>query len=716
MQITFLFMLRQSSIFIGFMLAILALVQPAYAQSSQATSGTLEEIVVTAQKRNENLQDVALSITAFTDEELKASGIQDTWDLMLRTPGMALSTNGANAHLYLRGVGSDILGVGNEPSSAIYLDGVYLGRSQNAVTTLLDTERIEVLRGPQGTLYGRNVVGGALMLYSKRPTDEFEAEGSLEFGNFDTIRFKGAMGGSLVPDKVNARVAILKADRDGFVDNINPAASIAKLQDEDRIGVRASIQTFFTPNFDLLVSADYLRDESSGPPSKVFTPGLANTVGGAVLIPDLFTVNMDSDNVREIENWGIHATATWDAGPVIAKTLVAYRTNFWDLFIDSDGTEVSQQDVAWNEDQEQVSVEFQLLSDSDGPLEWVAGFYYFWEDSQSTATIIQPTNGIRFDLPSENLTNAYAGFGQASYWITEKIKLTAGVRYSWEEKVHLVDFLFNGAPFLSNPGKESWDAWTPTFGIDYKLNDDILLYFKATRGFKSGGFNSVGVAGEQFDPEIIWAYEIGMKSQWLDNRLQLNTGAFYYDYTNLQVTRWTQTFTAVENAAQAEIFGGEIEVTALPVSDLELTVGIALLDATYKGYVTADPAQLALGPVDLSGNTLRDAPEFTASIVAQYTWPIRFGSLTLHGEYQYQSEIFFNPFNEDEVKQSGFDTAGARLSFDSNDGRWGVAVFGRNIFDDEYKTTVFRFDSTGFNTLGNVGQPRTFGIELTARY
>jgi iron complex outermembrane receptor protein len=689
------------------------MVAPAISQD--LGSNPLEEVVVIAEKRAESLQDVALSITAFTENELRAFGVQTTWDLMERTPGMMLSVNGPNAHLYLRGVGSDILGVGNEPSSAIYMDGIYLGRSQNAVATLLDVESVEVLRGPQGTLYGRNAVGGALLIINNRPTDRFEAEGRFQYGNLDKTYFQGSISGPLIRDRVNGRLAILKSDQDGFVDNEFPGAG--REQGDDSFGVRGALEASITDDLDLYLSADYIINKESGPVSKVLTPGLANEAG-AVFIPDFHTVNLDVDNERELKNYGILGELTWDLGAVLAKAIVGHRDNRWDDRQDSDGTEIAQQILEWEETQDQQSVELQLLSDSDSDFEWVVGTYAFWEDSALDVALIRPIDPFLslIEVNATNETDAYAAFGQASYWISKQLKATAGLRYSWEEKDHIADLGINGLLLLSTPGKESWDAWTPKFGLNFYWSDATLLYFTATNGFKSGGFNSVG-GGESFDPEYLWAYEIGMKTQFLDRRAQLNIGAFYYDYSDLQVTRWTQNLTVVENAAQATIIGSEIELLTNPVQGLELSLGISLLDAEYDEYETFNPAFLDLGLQDLSGNKLRDAPDFTANLMAQYSIPVaEFGALTLRGEYNYQSEVFFSPFNERDVRQSGYELVNVRATLRPNNDRWEVSLWGRNILDEDYLTTAFRFDSTGFNVLGNVGAARTYGIDVGIRF
>lgn len=686
-------------------------------ESPKEDARGIEEVIVTAEKRESNLQRVPISITAFTAEDLQGGGVEDSWGLQLRTPSLSISSNGPAGHLYIRGIGSDQLGVGTEGSTSIYLDDVYMGRTQNALSTLLDVQQIEVLRGPQGTLYGRNSVGGAIKIRSALPTRDYQAHGALEIGDYDKRRFEAVVSGPIVNDRLLFRFAGLTSQRDGFVKNINPNARGA-LQDEDVVRLRASTRYLPSDRLTLDVSADYYHDKSTGPVSKVLTPGTGAGLG-AVFIPDPYTVNFDVQNTRDLENWGVTSNIVQDLGSMSFRSVTGYRENEWFQDLDSDGTEIAQQQVVWGEKQKQFSQELQLSSNGDTRLDWLVGLYYFWEHADFDVSLLRPLDAGLFNitLPSSNKTNAYAAFAQGTYHLNDALRVTAGIRYSDEKKDHVVEtFINDGISLGRSPGKKSWAAVTPKVGLEYQATPRALLYVSATRGFKSGGFNSVG-GGESFDPEHLWSYEGGLKTQWLNNLLQVNGGIFYYSYDDMQVTRWTQNLTAVENAAKAHVTGGEIEIVALPFKGLDISIGASVLDAKYDKYITANPANIGEPPRDLKGNTLRNAPEATLSTVAQYTHPVgQQGALTWRVEYQWQGKTYFDPFNQPIVQQDPFSVVNARLTYAAAGDRFSVSAYGKNLFDEEYFTAVFRFDSTGFNHLANVGDPRTYGLRVDVRF
>lgn len=677
----------------------------------------IDEIVVTAERRAETLQNVPMSITALAGEDLRAAGVLDTRALEFQTPSLSVSSNGPAGSLYLRGIGSDQLGVGSEGSTSIYLDDVYLGRQQNALSTLLDVQRVEVLRGPQGTLYGRNSVGGAIKIVSAVPTSDSFAKVGLSVGNYDAAGVEAVINGPIVPDKLMGRVAALWDYHEGYVKDINPAAT-RRLDDGNILRLRAS--TRYLPSDDLTVdlSADYSKDRGTGPVSKVLTAGTANALG-ARLIPDPYTVNFNIQNARVVEDWGLTSNVAWDLGALSLRSITGYRRNRWSEDIDSDGTEVPQQEVVWAERQQQFSQELQLTSAASEKFDWIGGLYYFYESSHFDVALLRPLDPALFAirLPSQNKTNAFAVFTDGTYHVTDRFRVKGGLRYSYEKKDDDVSLLLNdgilGGQF---PGNAAWQAVTPQAVLEYQAAARTLLYASVTRGFKSGGFNSVG-SGEKFDPEYLWSYEVGMKSQWLDNLLQVNADSFYYNYRNLQVTRWIDNLTQIQNAARARVVGGELEVVALPTAGLNISLGLSLLNAEYTDYVTSNPATINEPPSNLAGNKLRNAPGVTANIAAEYTHRVPLGgALTWRLDYHWQSRVFFDPFNQPMVQQEPYGIAGARVTYASPTDRIHVSAFGKNIFNREYFTTVFRFDSTGYNYLAQVGEPRTYGVRVDLRY
>ncbi len=695
--------------------------------ANDARAQALEEIVVTAQRRAESVQDVPLSITAFSGAALERSGINDTFELQFNTPGLVLSTNKSQGQPYIRGIGTDILTVGTDSSVATNVDGVYQTRNNASIQEFFDVERVEVVKGPQGTLYGRNATGGAINLVTRRPTTEgVEGYVDFSFGNFDALRAEAAIN-MPVSDQVALRVAAVAHQRDGFSEDI---LNDRDLDDADIFGARLSLLARFNERFEAELRGYLTRETSAralaGKPNyNSFSPAI--NVFGAEFIADEREVQLNHPNENEITDDQIHLELRYDAGPVQVKSLTSWDNRTLEEIVDIDSTEV---DFAWDTDDQEAETwiqEFQVLSQDDGPLQWVLGAYYLSENADQRFIVYVPPIGGIIDPVAEIETEAWALFGEGSYQLTESWSVTAGLRYSQEEKTQsLVTTLTDPVGGLGTPGgvfttvqggNETWDALTPRFGIEYEPNDTLLLYGFVSRGFKSGGFNTAG-AGEMFDPEFIWSYEAGVKSNWADGRVQVNAAAFYYDYSDLQVNRFEpQTGGAVStvtNAASAELYGLDLEVLARPTDALDLDWRVSLLQAEYDEFLTSNPD--AADPnalLDLGGNTLPRAPEFASTLGLGYAVPIDRFELRVRGEWSYQSEVFFDQFNAPLVSQEGYHLFNAYADLVGEDDRWNVGLYGRNLTDETYLTTVIR--STSFiGTLNFYGPPRTFGIR--ARY
>jgi iron complex outermembrane receptor protein len=690
----------------------------------------LEEITVTAERRAASLQEVALAITAFSGEQLDRSAIQTTVDLQYRTPGLVFTTNAAMGQPYIRGIGTDIINVGTDPSVAVHVDGIYQTRASASLVDLFDIERVEVVKGPQGTLYGRNASGGAINIISKDPSYDLEAAGDFLYGNYDKVRVRGMINVPLLDDKISFRASGFFTERDGFTKDV---LRNVKMDDEDVWAVRAKLRFDLSEDVSLTLGADHMIERSTrnlAPKVNPNLPSPARDLFGADISQDPRIVQYNHDLYTNLDHTSFSAHLEWDLGGVVFKSISGYTDAKNRVELDIDATEV---DFTWdyeNEDVKVFSQEFQLVSDNGGKFEWVVGAFYLHEKAQQRFQVFITPLGADMDYPVENRVDAYALFGQGSYHVTDKLRLTAGLRYSYEKKD--ADFLnivtdpfgaLTGEPGVyvmqSNP-KESWNAWTPKFGIDYFVNDDVMVYVSATRGFKSGGFNLTG-SGEQFDPEYIWSFEGGFKSTLWDKRLRLNVAAFYYDYKDLQVNRFNPATggatTSVTNAASAEVKGLEAEVLALIAQGLELDLGVAVLDAKYKDFLSANPdAPDPFEDQDLSGNTLPRSPKFSLSAGLQYTHPLsNYGNLTWRGEAKYQSHIWFDQFNSADVEEDDYVLLNAFVTFESADERWRVQAYGRNLTDKLYRQSVIRATSL-IGTLDFWGAPRTYGLEVGFRY
>jgi iron complex outermembrane receptor protein len=721
------------------------------AQAQQAGTVSLQEIVVTATKRSESLQDVPVAVTAYSGELIRSLAIADIEGLAVQTPSFAFSKAGGEAQIYIRGVGTNIFGIGADPSVAVNLDGVYLGRTNMGLTQFLDIDRVEILRGPQGTLYGRNATGGAINLVSRMPTRELEGYVTAGFGEFDRTEFQAAVGGPL-DDQWAFRIAGRYLKDDGYTEDLDPRGS-NKLDDNDIKSFRGILQ--FTPNDAVTATligeyTEFSNDNTSVIPRDDL--GLAETLG-AVPTGSIHKERNDLPTFFDWDSSGVTLNIGWDLGGGVSLTSITGWKNYnSDFLFNTDGTEIDITRSNFKYDTDQWSQELRLDISTSDRWQLLLGAYYFGEDKKGGLGLVRASLAPQrsFIIPSENNTDAWAVFAEATFNLSDKLSLIAGVRYSDEEKE---DFSAFGLSFdvlgLETPGpvipigapritSDSWDAWTPKLGIDYRWSEDVLIYGSATRGFKSGGYNSLQPSNPAYDPEYIWAYEAGIKSQFADDRIRLNGAIFYYDYTDLQVSTFLNNLTFITNAAAATVMGVELELLARPTEQLELGLAVSYLDTEYDKFLTAfgsmpctpvPPATTCsrpLIPFDASGNQLINAPEWKANATAQYTVPLGgAGSLVLFGQLSFQDDLYFTQINESAVGQEAITLFDARAAWLSNNGSWEVAAYGKNLTDEDYFNNGVRFTSTSDpakdvfqigNSLGYPAPGRNWGVQATYRF
>lgn len=718
---------------------------------AQSASGTLEEIVVTAQKRAESLQDVPVAVTTYSGDAMRELAIADIEGLAVQTPSFAFSKAGGEAQIYIRGVGTNIFGVGADPSIAVNLDGVYLGRTNMGLTQFLDIDRVEILRGPQGTLYGRNATGGAINLVSRMPTPELEGYLSAGYGEWERVELEGAVGGPL-SDAWGFRLAARYMKDDGYTEDLDPRGT-NELDDNDIRAFRGILQYAPGEVFKATLIGEY-TEFSNGNTSIVPRDdlGLAQT-RGAVPTGSIHKVRNDLPTFFDWDSSGATLTLEWQlAGGLTLTSISAWKDYQSDFLFNTDGTEIDITRSNFKYDTEQLSQELRLAADGGGRWNWLLGAFWFDESKEGGLGLVRASlvPARSFIIPSENDTEAWALFGEVGFDVTDKLKLTAGLRYSDERKD---DFSAFGLVFdvlgLESPGpvtpvgaprseSDSWDAWTPKFGVDYRHTENLLYYVSATRGFKSGGYNSLQPSNPPYDPEFIWAYEAGVKSELADDRVRLNVAVFRYDYTDLQVSTFLNNLTFITNAAEATVNGAELELTALPTPELQLGLALSYLDAKYDEFLTAfgstpctpvPPATTCTRPprpFDASGNRMVNAPEWKANATVQYTFTLGDrGSLVLAGQLSYQDEVFFTQINEPEVGQDAITLLDARASWFSPSGALELSAWGKNLSDEEYFHNGVRFTSTSDpakdvfqigNALGYPAPGRSWGVRATYRF
>jgi len=725
---------------IGLLSSISSFAFAADIPSDKNQSGpVLEEVIVTAQKRTESLQDVPLAITAISGQSMRERGIDGLEGLQFAIPNFNLGQQLGVARISLRGVGLENLSAGAEGSIAFYSDGIFYSRPAAALSGLYDIERVEVLRGPQGTLYGRNATGGAINVITAKPTEEFEGYANLSYGNYNAINFEGAVGGALIKDTLRARLSARTQDRDGYGTNIISGADI---DNSHTRSVRFQLEALPSEDLSLLLRANYHKEDDNNygyhfinqfaDENGVETPALGLLLGGQKAVdPRDIASDLEPKNDREI--WSAGLEINYDFGWGHFKSLTAYLSTEYLTRSDLDSTSFPLAPITQFENAQQFSQELQLSGEINH-FTWLAGLYYFEEDIDGGIDI--PINDILFGGTGTMMegffgggsidTQASAAFGQVNYQINETWALSVGLRYSDEKKSAIDQFRFDvftpevpGAPVIplvELTPSVSFNSITPRYALEYTPADNLLFFASVSKGFKAGGINLGGVQ-KPYQPEKVWSYEAGVKADLLGNRLRANLTGFYYDYTDLQVGRVKNNILVLENAADATIKGLEIELFALPVEGLQLEMVFSYLDARLDKFITGDQARPALGDIDLSGNTVSQAPKFTVNAAAQYRWFLDAVSVTLRGEIFWVDNIYFTPFNLKSAAQPAHSRQNIFLTVEDSNKKWFVQAYIKNI--DGGNDIANSFVST--NLVGNVvngfyEEPRTYGIKIGHRF
>jgi len=730
--------------------AILSAVSASAAVAAE-NPALVEEVIVTAQKRAENLQNVPASVSAVTGDALRQQQISSVEGLAQSLPNVNFGQTTGNARIAIRGVGFDNISLGNEGRIAYHVDGVYVSRPAAALATFYDVERVEVLRGPQGTLYGRNATGGAVNLVSRAPTRDFGGYLDGTVGNYGLYKAEGALSGPL-SDAVSGRVAFQVVERGGYGKNVTTGEDV---DDQSTRAIRAQLRLEPTPQVQLTLSGDYFTEDDhaysfhflgqGSLPNPTSTPALPGIVPKGLLIGGGVTANKrdsaaDSGPSNSREFWGLGANLHATLGAVELNAVTGYRSSDFKTTTDLDATSARLTIYDQLENSTQFSQELRLSGDFRRA-EWVIGGYYFKESLFGGTRVAldpavlgppRPTTGLKqgfFGLGSID-TDAYALFGRLRLHLSDQVAVNFGARYSDERKEideeNKLDLTTAYPPFVpvyppTPPGvrrqtSASWTSFTPSVTVEFKPTQDLLLYATYSKGFKSGGFN-LGNVQPPFAPEKITDYEVGLRADWLEGRLRTNLSAFNYDYTDLQVSKVNGTVISIENAANAKVRGLEAEVLLRPTEPLRLEANFALLDSEYENYVSSDPARAALGPIDLSGNDLTQAPRYTVNLNASYRWDTALGTITARGEARWVDRVFFTQYNLAHISQPAYELFNAFLTWESADRGWTASAYVRNIADKEIISSgLVSSTLVGAPFVGSLEPPRTYGLTVGRRF
>ena len=742
-------------------------VLPASAQEAPEGYFLLEEVIVTAQKREQSLQEVGIAVTAFTGDQLKELGVVNSTDVAAMTPGLNYTIPNAESsqiNFFLRGVGLNDFADANENPVAVYVDEIYRPAMGGLSFQLFDVDRVEVLRGPQGSLFGRNTTGGLVHYITRRPTQELDGYLDVAGGSFNEVKLEGAIGGGL-GDSAAGRLSVARHKHDGYTEN----RAGPDYNETDAIAVRG--QLAFTPadGFDALINAYYSDNDAAvgawqhqatkfdangdsvplGPGEQTITVDCnADGMSGAAdmrPVPgadcfgyrdpddDPHAGDYDREGRVAVETAGAALTLNWSLNDNVTLTSITGLQNVDRL--QSEDTEAGPFPLVmptFRAETETFTQEVRVAGESER-FRWLAGLYYFDNkvDGHYSLDLLN-LDFLNFEAYFTQNTQSIALFGQVEFELNADWTLILGMRGGWEEKE--MDYLNEDTSgFLTNviglPSSVAFDFDADSVGdlakrdtgsfsgkleIDWRPREGLLAYGSISRGVKSPGFN-VGFLDSNlifasntaetipYDEETLTSYEAGFKSSFAGGRARLNGSAFYYDYSDFQTFRFELLNQVIFNA-DAEMLGAELELQASPAQGWDFILGLAVLDPEAKGI----PSPLG-GAFD---RTLVAAPKLSATALVRYEWPALGGKLAVQAWGSYQSSVYYDIQNVSVSKQDGYGLGNLRLSYSDAAERWEVAAFVHNITDKEYLSYTFDFTGTfGFNQQA-YGKPRWAGVSF----
>jgi iron complex outermembrane receptor protein len=722
------------------------------AQNASNDAGQLEEITVTARKTQESLQSVPESVAAITGSELAERSLTNLSDVGQWVPNVTFNESGGgtgrgNSVIYIRGIGQ--LGNGSinyEPAVGVYLDGVYLNGLTATDLDMLNIDRVEILRGPQGTLFGRNTEAGAVNIVTRQP-DLQQVSGMLQAttGNYDRADFLGSVNLPLITDKAALQVSLGRLYQNGYGTRVDGQDT----GNTDRWEGRAQLLYKATDKLSILMSVDGVTYDQSNAVDKLVAINDAAPVPTNVnskspvkfndqwLSPSDYFSYATGPNLDNGRIWGTALTINYEAPWATIKSISAYRTYDTHNYMDFDDSPINIFNNDKNFHENQLSQELQATGKSlSDRLNWVLGLYYLhaFDTSAMQAILlpdIVPGCGACFENNAAQTTNSFAGYGQSDYSLTDKLKFTAGLRLTRDLKTYQgssTTYPVITITSLVPPEDNSWNDVSPRIGLDYQWTKDIMTYVSAAKGYKGGGFNDglPSQGNQAFREERVWTYELGLRSDFFEHRMRFNATAYYNDYRDLQVAISSTIesggtpflFSVVDNIPKARIYGSEVELAVVPVVGLTLTGGLGLTYAKYIEFPT-DAFWVAAGPIS-TGAAFLFTPEQTVTLAADYT---RHATNTLlvtgHVDYVHKSTIYFDTGPDaglPHATQNPYGLLNARLTFEYEPSKLSFSLFGTNLTNQYYFTGAYDAADHPANALGfsfqNAAPPREYGVSL----
>lgn len=706
--------------------------------TAQQESG-IETIMVTASKRVSNAQETSIAMDVMGASDLLENGVSDIAQLQSIAPGVQIGTSATATIVTVRGVsGRDTTEIG-DPAVAINVDGIFLQRPSGMNASFFDLDRIEVLRGPQGTLYGRNATGGVINIISKRPEFETGGYANITMGNYNTLNGEGAFNIPL-SDTLAMRASFSSKNHEGYRNNARSAISeIPELNipgvggpknrvtvrgdDEDSQGARLQLLYDDGDKLSILLSATQIYQGGNGPVIAGFSTDRPTPPTEASEAKH-FALSEPGD--FKLDRQTLMAQVDYDFGFATATYLFGSAGLDVDHLYDNDGTETGVgYDFRRSEYSTDTSHEIRLSSNETSPFNWQIGAFFYDQDLDvKSLNFISPDNSDPIFLRNYLFNvqvESKAAFGQIGYDITDQLSVTGGLRYSEDSKVRTGTFV--GGPSLGNPpltqpdlvvvplgdgSRSDDDDLSYHFGVDYRLSKRSMLYAKVDKGYKSGGFTSIN----EYGPETVLAYEIGSKNRLMDNTLQLNLTAFTYQYEDQQVSQLTENGVQVQNAGSSTVNGIEIQTNWMMTDDDMVELSVNWLDAQYDDF----KVRVGNENLDQAGNQLIQAPEWAISGSFEHFFEMPNSALLIPKvQFLYRSESYFTFFNNANDRQEAYATLDASLTYKPDSEDWSIQAFGRNLTDEVILTSASTASFTGTNGY-QFAAPRTYGVRFSANF
>ena len=716
--------------------------QPAVAAPS-ASGGGVEEIVVTAQRRSEKLQNVPLAVTAATSAKLASVGISSTQDLGQITPGLSAPQVSGFTQPHIRGVGSSTNGPGLEQPVATYIDGVYIAAATSSLLTLNNIDRIEVLKGPQGTLFGRNATGGLIQIVTKDPASHPEAAFNLSYASYKDMTADAYVTGPLA-DNLKADLALrYETQQDGWGRNLGTGHATGDLP-HDFAG-RAKFLYEPTDTTQVRLTLDYEDRDSRRDTQKLDErqrPGTFNNpfFGGPFPQGGKYDINNDVDPENTLKAGGASLQIKQDLGGVTLQSTTAYRQTKYHFTLDLDETPLNLVNLDGRTKDEQFSQELQLSSNNTGRLTWTAGLFYYnaadqWDplDINFGASPASPVPGVPVTLRTADRmrTDSIAGYGQATYEVLTDTHLTLGGRYTYERKRlnGLSSFIVNGFdaadtaipnPTLGIPKSVNFKKFNYRIALDHKFGPNVLGYVSFNTGFKSGGYNLAVPANAPYKPEDIQAWEVGLKTELFDRHVRINTAGYYYTYKNIQVGRFVDNNESIYNGARAQIYGVDLDAEVVVAHGLTLDGGFAYNHARFSSFPNADyivpacgitPAPGGVVPCSAAGNDLPFSPKTTFNVGGDYKLELPFGTVEANASYFRTAHYFAAPDNI--ASQPAYGIVNISLSWTDLAKSLSAKLWAKNLTNTYYSTSLLEANQ---GVIRGNGAPRTYGVTLGYRF